>query len=323
MDWSELLQLGSLYPELASLTAEPDLPVCAELKEERQLGGSGGFVLCSDTQSISEMEWMGEKMDVHLLDSLIEDAPVTSKDLLHVVEKTLKFQADVTSTTQSSAATHVQPKGGGRLQGPSVSSDQVAPCTPPLSPHFATQPATVASSHASWFSAGQPTEVLELPYESVLLLDGLVAPSGSEDNGMDSECDDAKLVTIPGAVPWQELPEPPANIPLCIMSQNGSLVEKAAVPSSSSPGSKCTVNRKHRKKEQNKNAATRYREKKRAQRAALEVELLQLEDTNRELKEKVASLATEIQCLEALLEEVQSAGEEKSVVFSKPQQTKS
>ncbi|XP_016060785.1 PREDICTED: cyclic AMP-dependent transcription factor ATF-4 [Miniopterus natalensis] len=62
-----------------------------------------------------------------------------------------------------------------------------------------------------------------------------------------------------------------------------------------------------KKMEQNKTAATRYRQKKRAEQEALTDECKALERKNEALKEKADSLAKEIQYLKDLIEEVRKA----------------
>ncbi|XP_030649328.1 activating transcription factor 4b [Chanos chanos] len=72
-------------------------------------------------------------------------------------------------------------------------------------------------------------------------------------------------------------------------------------------GVKVVVEKKLKKMEQNKTAATRYRQKKRAERESLLDECSVLEQRNRELTEKADSIAKEIQYLQELMAEVQRA----------------
>lgn len=67
------------------------------------------------------------------------------------------------------------------------------------------------------------------------------------------------------------------------------------------------LDKKLKKMEQNKTAATRYRQKKRAEQEALTGECKELEKKNEALKEKADSLAKEIQYLKDLIEEVRKA----------------
>ncbi|KAK7806206.1 hypothetical protein U0070_008869 [Myodes glareolus] len=73
------------------------------------------------------------------------------------------------------------------------------------------------------------------------------------------------------------------------------------------------LDKKLKKMEQNKTAATRYRQKKRAEQEALTGECKELEKKNEALKEKADSLAKEIQYLKDLIEEVRKAREKKRI----------
>lgn len=65
--------------------------------------------------------------------------------------------------------------------------------------------------------------------------------------------------------------------------------------------------KKSRKKEQNKNAATRYRQKKKAEIEEILIEENQLRDINEELKSKSADIGREIRYLKSLMREVYKA----------------
>ncbi|XP_046403300.1 cyclic AMP-dependent transcription factor ATF-4 isoform X2 [Ischnura elegans] len=62
--------------------------------------------------------------------------------------------------------------------------------------------------------------------------------------------------------------------------------------------------RKERKKEQNKNAATRYRQKKKAEAEEVFMEEKEMEDKNNELRAKAADLAKEVSYLKKLMREM-------------------
>lgn len=72
-------------------------------------------------------------------------------------------------------------------------------------------------------------------------------------------------------------------------------------------GTTKTVDKKLKKMEQNKTAATRYRQKKRVEQEKLNDECAELEQKNRGLAEKADSISREIQYLKDLIEEVRSA----------------
>ncbi|GCC32021.1 cyclic AMP-dependent transcription factor ATF-4-like [Chiloscyllium punctatum] len=72
------------------------------------------------------------------------------------------------------------------------------------------------------------------------------------------------------------------------------------------------LEKKLKKMEQNKSAATRYRQKKRAEHGAILAECTLLEEKNKNLQEKADSLVKEIQYLKDLIEEVRKAKSRRS-----------
>ncbi|XP_015234124.1 PREDICTED: cyclic AMP-dependent transcription factor ATF-4 [Cyprinodon variegatus] len=79
------------------------------------------------------------------------------------------------------------------------------------------------------------------------------------------------------------------------------------------PTLKAPKDKKQKKMEQNKTAATRYRQKKRAEQDALLVEYGELERKNVELTERAESMAREIQYLKELMEEVRQTMQKKGL----------
>ncbi|KAJ0051127.1 hypothetical protein NL108_014596 [Boleophthalmus pectinirostris] len=78
-----------------------------------------------------------------------------------------------------------------------------------------------------------------------------------------------------------------------------------------------TVEKKLKKMEQNKTAATRYRQKKRVEQEELNAERLLLEQKNQELSEKAQALSKEIQYLKDLMEEVRRHHQSKTRTTAK------
>ncbi|XP_035795832.1 probable basic-leucine zipper transcription factor K isoform X2 [Anopheles albimanus] len=83
----------------------------------------------------------------------------------------------------------------------------------------------------------------------------------------------------------------------------GGAVSKKRV-SSSRPYGRGTEEKKSRKKEQNKNAATRYRQKKKAEIEEILIEESKLQERNDELKSKSADLSREVRYLKKLMREL-------------------
>uniref|UniRef100_A0A3Q2QIL7 Cyclic AMP-dependent transcription factor ATF-4 n=1 Tax=Fundulus heteroclitus TaxID=8078 RepID=A0A3Q2QIL7_FUNHE len=79
-------------------------------------------------------------------------------------------------------------------------------------------------------------------------------------------------------------------------------------------GAPKVVEKKLKKMEQNKTAATRYRQKKRVEQEQLNSECEDLEKRNNELREKAESISREIQYLKDLMEEVRKHHRGKTVV---------
>jgi hypothetical protein len=73
----------------------------------------------------------------------------------------------------------------------------------------------------------------------------------------------------------------------------------------------CVGDKKDRKKVQNKNAATRYRVKKRQEKESLQKQESDLADKNKELREKVESLQREISYMKELMNEIYKAKKSK------------
>ncbi|XP_033822570.1 cyclic AMP-dependent transcription factor ATF-4 [Periophthalmus magnuspinnatus] len=78
-----------------------------------------------------------------------------------------------------------------------------------------------------------------------------------------------------------------------------------------------TVEKKLKKMEQNKTAATRYRQKKRVEQEELNAERLLLEQKNQELSERAQALSKEIQYLKDLMEEVRRHHQSKTRTATK------
>lgn len=109
------------------------------------------------------------------------------------------------------------------------------------------------------------------------------------------------------------LPSPPPTQSPTAGSSRTKPYSKLEPTSTSSPkaskvksvsGAPKVVEKKLKKMEQNKTAATRYRQKKRVEQDLLNVEREELEKKNHELAEKAESISREIQYLKDLMEEV-------------------
>lgn len=127
-----------------------------------------------------------------------------------------------------------------------------------------------------------------------------------------SDCDsDSGIESIGGSPPRlpSPLPNPPATAGSSRTKPYSKPETNAASPAKASrvksvSGAPKVVEKKLKKMEQNKTAATRYRQKKRVEQELISTELEVLEKRNQELTEKAESISREIQYLKDLMEEV-------------------
>ncbi|XP_023284817.1 cyclic AMP-dependent transcription factor ATF-4-like isoform X2 [Seriola lalandi dorsalis] len=129
-----------------------------------------------------------------------------------------------------------------------------------------------------------------------------------------SDCeDDSGIESVAGSP--ARLPSPPPTPSHTAGSSRTKPYSKPEPSTASSPSAKVprvksvsgapkVVEKKLKKMEQNKTAATRYRQKKRVEQELLNSECEELEKKNNELAEKAESISREIQYLKDLMEEV-------------------
>ncbi|XP_030018929.1 cyclic AMP-dependent transcription factor ATF-4 [Sphaeramia orbicularis] len=129
-----------------------------------------------------------------------------------------------------------------------------------------------------------------------------------------SDCDSDSGIESAGSSP-SHLPSSPSAPSPTAGSSRTKPYSKPEPDATSSPSAKAprvksvsgapkVVEKKLKKMEQNKTAATRYRQKKRVEQEQLNTECEELEKRNRELTEKAESINREIQYLKDLMEEV-------------------
>lgn len=129
-----------------------------------------------------------------------------------------------------------------------------------------------------------------------------------------SECDSDSGIESIGSSPPRLSSPPPTPSPSAGSSRTKPYsrleVNVASSPSAktcrvkSASGAPKVAEKKLKKMEQNKTAATRYRQKKRVEQEMLSTELEGLEKRNHELSEKAEAISREIQYLKDLMEEV-------------------
>lgn len=160
----------------------------------------------------------------------------------------------------------------------------------------------------------------KIPYSEVIACDPpsplqnvpeVLAPSppGASSPGPDLCCDDLELPLVDSPGECVSCPPPSDNqsTPVKINIQVVKTQQKEILYSpypKEKPARVRSPQQKKRKREQNKDAATRYRVKKREEQESIQTELCGLEKENVELKDKVASISKEIEYLKNLMLEV-------------------
>ncbi|MCJ8729891.1 hypothetical protein PDJAM_G00112530 [Pangasius djambal] len=294
--------------------------------------------------AFSGMDWMTEKIDLSDfdLDSLIgscdlDEPPSSPEELLASLES--QMDLDLAPLPFPSASTPVPEE----LNLPTfpldlpieseihpepvsveIKSEPVSPAPAPPSPAFTLELGSEVDISISELektvpkaSADNqtPSIVLSLsPAHIVVVLTTKEEPSISNSS---SDQSDSGFESVSGSPPHVPSPVPspkPAGAsrtkPYSKPDPDAAIDVAGKVKTVS--GTTKTVDKKLKKMEQNKTAATRYRQKKRVEQESLNVECAELEKKNKELAEKADSISREIQYLKDLIEEVRSAKNRKN-----------
>lgn len=299
--------------------------------------------------AFSGMEWMTEKIDLSDfdLDSLIgscdlDEPPSSPEELLASLESQMDLDLAPLPFPPSSSSSDPE-----ELDLPSLPLNLPLPESPrdlpepPADPEICLEPVSVEIkseplSPAFTLELGSEVDISELekavskassdqqtpsivlslsPAHIVVVL----APK-EEVSVVSSSCadqSDSGIESISGSPPHNPSPAPsPKPVgasrtkPYSKPDPDAGQIVAGKVKTVS--GTSKTADKKLKKMEQNKTAATRYRQKKRVEQESLNVECTELENRNRELAEKADSISREIQYLKDLIEEVRSAKNRKS-----------
>lgn len=281
-----------------------------------------GLVSASDTgkeDAFSGTDWMLEKMDLKEFDFdalfRFDDLETMPDELLATLDDTCDLFAPLVQETNK------EPMTGNPIGHlPSATKiDQVAPFAF-LQP-FPCSPGVLSSTpdHSFSLELGSEVDISEGDRKPDSAAYITVIPQCVKDEDTPSDNDSGICMS-----PESYLGSPQHSPSTSRGSPN--IVTSPGVPRGSPrpkpydpPGVNLTakvkiekLDKKLKKMEQNKTAATRYRQKKRAEQEALTGECKELEKKNEALKEKADSLAKEIQYLKDLIEEVRKAREKKS-----------
>ncbi|KFO15163.1 Cyclic AMP-dependent transcription factor ATF-4 [Balearica regulorum gibbericeps] len=282
----------------------------------------GNTIDSSQEDAFSGMEWMVEKMDLKEFDfdALLGmehlEATVSPDELMATLEDTCDLLFNPTIQEFHHKEPPLITDLITHLPESPIGADPMAPLASlwsfPLSPGSLTS----TPDHSFSLELGSEVDVLEgeRKQEGPTFVVVITKSEKEEENHSDDSgicmSPDSYLGT-PQHSPTNSLGSPNDN-PFPTDANCGSVRSKPydhpaeKVVSAKMKGEK-KIDKKLKKMEQNKTAATRYRQKKRAEQEALSGECRELEQKNQALKEKADSLSKEIQYLKDLIEEVRKA----------------
>ncbi|KFR11009.1 cyclic AMP-dependent transcription factor ATF-4 [Opisthocomus hoazin] len=282
----------------------------------------GNTIDSSQEDAFSGMEWMVEKMDLKEFDfdALLGmehlEATVSPDELMATLEDTCDLLFNPTIQEFHNKEPPLITDLITHLPDSPIGADPMAPLASlwsfPLSPGSLTS----TPDHSFSLELGSEVDVLEgeRKQEGPTFVVVITKSEKEEENHSDDSgicmSPDSYLGT-PQHSPTHSVGSPNGN-PFPADASCGSVRSKPydhpaeKVVSAKVKGEK-KIDKKLKKMEQNKTAATRYRQKKRAEQEALSGECRELEQKNQALKEKADSLSKEIQYLKDLIEEVRKA----------------
>ncbi|KAM6436079.1 cyclic AMP-dependent transcription factor ATF-4 [Liasis olivaceus] len=269
--------------------------------------------------AFSGMDWMVEKMDLKEFDfdallGIDLEATVSPDELMATLEDTCDLLDPPIEEIPSKESLLIPEPINHSPRSPEA--DQVAPLTT-LLPFPASQGPLISTiDHSFSLELGSEVDILEGDRKTETPTT-LVFPKCEKEDEAHSD-NDSGICMSPESYLGSPQQSPAAST--SSLSDNQSVTTQSDVSARPKPydrppenilslkvkGEK-RIDKKLKKMEQNKTAATRYRQKKRAEQEALSGECRELEQKNEALKEKADSLSKEIQYLKDLIEEVRKA----------------
>ncbi|XP_074083074.1 cyclic AMP-dependent transcription factor ATF-4 [Macrotis lagotis] len=266
--------------------------------------------------AFSGMDWMVEKMDLKEFDfdALLgmDDLESTCSELIATLEDSCDL-FDPLATNDQEPPTTVNSIG--QFPETLLEPDHVSPSTSHQSFPLSLRALTSTPDHTFSLELGSEVDVLEGDRKPDTVYD--LIPKGIKEEEAPSDSDSGIGVCTS---PESYLGSPQHSPSTSTASLNESRLSAEAVFLSARPKpydrpledkKEKKIDKKLKKMEQNKTAATRYRQKKRAEQEALSGECRELEQRNEALKEKADALSKEIQYLKDLIEEVRKAKEKR------------
>lgn len=264
--------------------------------------------------AFSGMDWMVEKMDLKEFDfdSLLGmeelEATVSPDELMATLDDSCDLLED--PPLPDVFGQYVPSPDTISLAEPSLEADQVAPTSPD-----SVQSQVSSPDHIFILDVGSEVDVAEEDKKSSATYTFEAVKCEKEDS---SDNDSGICMSPSYLASPQQSPTSTAEYPSSVQSSPASPISERPkpydLPSKDREVSakvkavgQPKVDKKKKKMEQNKTAATRYRQKKRAEQDAISAECRELEGKNDILNEKAESLSKEIQYLKDLMEEVRKA----------------
>ncbi|CAI5785990.1 cyclic AMP-dependent transcription factor ATF-4 [Podarcis lilfordi] len=276
----------------------------------------------SQEDAFSGMDWMVEKMDLKEFDfdALLGiddlEATVSPDELMATLEDTCDLFDPPVQEIPNKETPLITELIIHSPKSPS-GADQVAPLAP-LFP-FPLTPESVISTtdHSFSLELGSEVDVLEGDKKTEAHILVVVIPKCEKEDEVHSD-NDSGICMSPESYLGSPQQSPTTSVNSLSDCQSVTVLHDSPVRSKpyDHPADKVVsvkmkgekrVDKKLKKMEQNKTAATRYRQKKRLEQEALSGECRELEQKNETLREKADSLSKEIQYLKDLIEEVRKA----------------
>ncbi|XP_065253537.1 cyclic AMP-dependent transcription factor ATF-4 [Emys orbicularis] len=275
----------------------------------------------SQEDAFSGMDWMVEKMDLKEFDfdALLGmddlEATVSPDELMATLEDTCDLLDPPTQEIYDKEPPLITDPIIHHPESP-IGVDQVASLTLLLSLPLPPGSLTSTPDHSFSLDLGSEVDVLEGDRKPEATTFVVVFPKLEKEE--EAHSDDSGICMSPESYLGTPQHSPTTSVesltdsqfatdPICDSVRPKPYDHPAEKVVSAKVKGEKRADKKLKKMEQNKTAATRYRQKKRAEQEALSGECRELEQKNEALKEKADSLSKEIQYLKDLIEEVRKA----------------
>ncbi|XP_005302592.2 cyclic AMP-dependent transcription factor ATF-4 [Chrysemys picta bellii] len=275
----------------------------------------------SQEDAFSGMDWMVEKMDLKEFDfdALLGmddlEATVSPDELMATLEDTCDLLDPSTQEIHDKEPPLITDPIINHPESP-IGVDQVASLTLLLSLPPSPGSLTSTPDHSFSLDLGSEVDVLEGDRKPEATTFVVVFPKLEKEE--EAHSDDSGICMSPESYLGTPQHSPTISVesltdsqfatdPICDSVRPKPYDHPAEKVVSAKVKGEKRADKKLKKMEQNKTAATRYRQKKRAEQEALSGECRELEQKNEALKEKADSLSKEIQYLKDLIEEVRKA----------------